>query len=229
MGWFDKSIWNGILLWMGKCLLCLISTQINFPFVWSSVQLSCSIVSSLVAQSCPSLCDPMDCSKPGLPENWMWEKNKKRTGRGTTDCFHIGKRVCQGLPGASTRDPTHEKVVRRRPDKQGRSGLQGFWKAAPALTLKMISVFLMLAILDYSLISVTWVEGLPRSLSKQNQLRTLINMSPGRWYPIRLCRMKGVFPFRPFCWHSSLLGKCVLMHMTAHNTLIINSIKNLIT
>ena len=47
--------------------------------------------------------------------------------------------------------------------------------------------------------------------------------------PIRLSRMKGVFQFRPLCWHSSLLGKCVLMHMTAHNTLIINSIKNLIS
>ena len=133
------------------------------------------------------------------------------------------------LPGASTRDPTHDKVVRRRPDKQGRSGLQGFQKAALAPILKMISVFLMLAILGYSLISVTRVEGLPRSLSKQNQLRTLINMSAGWCYPIRLSRMKGVFQFRPFCWHSSLLGKCVLMHMTAHNTLIINSIKNLIT
>ena len=132
------------------------------------------------------------------------------------------------LPGASTRDPTHDKVV-RRPDKQGRSGLQGFRKAAPALTLKMISVFLMLAMLDYSLISLTQLEGLPRSLSKQNQLRTLINRSPGRWYPIRLSRMKGVFQFRPLCWHSSLLGKCVLMHLTAHSTLIINSIKNLIT
>ena len=119
--------------------------------------------------------------------------------------------------------------MRRRPDKQGRSGLQGFRKASPVLTLRMISVFLMLAILDYSLISVTQLEGLPRSLSKQNQLRTLINMSAGRWYPIRLSRMKGVFQFRPLCWHSSLLGKCVLMHLTAHSTLIINSIKNLIT
>ena len=82
------------------------------------------------------------------------------------------------MPGASTRDPTHDKVVRRRPDKQGRSGLQGFRKAAPALTLKMIPVFLMLAVLDYSLISATWVEGLPRSLSKQNQLRTLIICLP---------------------------------------------------
>ena len=119
--------------------------------------------------------------------------------------------------------------MRRRPDKQGRSGLQEFRKAALALTLKMISVFLMLAVLDYTLISVTWVEGLPRSLSKQNQLRTLINTSAGWWYPIRLSRMKGVFQFRPLCWHYSLLGKCVLMHLTAHNTLIINSIKNLIT
>ena len=93
----------------------------------------------------------------------------------------------------------------------------------------MISVFLMLAILDYSLISVTQVEDLPQSLFKQNQLRTLINMSPRQWYHIKLSRMKGVFQFRPLCWHSSLLGKCVLMHMTAHSTLIMNSIKNLIT
>ena len=133
------------------------------------------------------------------------------------------------VPGVSTRDPTRDKVMRRRPDKQGRWGLQGFLKAAPALTLKMISVFLMLAVLDYSLISVTRGEGLPPSLSKQNQLRTLISMSPGWWYPISLPRMKGVFQFRPLCWHSSLVGKCILMHMTAHNTLIINSVKNLIT
>ena len=118
--------------------------------------------------------------------------------------------------------------MRRWPDKQGRSGLQGFRKAAPALALKMISVFLMLAIWYHSPISVTWVEDLPPSLSKENQLRTLISMSPGRWDPIRLSRMKGVFQFRPLCGHSSLLGKCVLVHITAHDTLIINSIKNLI-
>ena len=39
-------------------------------------------------------------------------------------------------------------------------------KLPPALTLKMTSVFLMLASIDYSLISVTQAEGLPRSLSK---------------------------------------------------------------
>ena len=41
-----------------------------------------------------------------------------------------------------------------------------FEKLPPALTLKMISVFLMLALIDYPLISVAQAEGLPRSLSK---------------------------------------------------------------
>ena len=69
----------------------------------------------------------------------------------------------------------------------------------------------------------------PSPISLQTESTwTLPNMSPGRWYSIRLSRMKGVFQFRPLCWHSSLLGKYTLMHMTAHNTLIINSIKNLI-
>ena len=48
----------------------------------------------------------------------------------------------------------------------GGSGFQGFWKAAPVLTFKMISVFLMPASIDYSLISMTQAEGLPRSLPK---------------------------------------------------------------
>ena len=39
-------------------------------------------------------------------------------------------------------------------------------KLPPVLTLKMISVFLMLASINYSLISVTQAEGLPGSLSK---------------------------------------------------------------
>ena len=129
-------------------------------------------------------------------------------------------------------EPAHEIPPMTRSwegDKQGRSGLQGFQKAVQALALKMISVFLRLAILDYSLISVTRVDGLSQTLSKQNQLRTLANMSTGWRDPIRLSRMKGVFQSRPHCWPSSLLGKCILVHITAHNTLIINSIKNLIT
>ena len=133
----------------------------------------------------------------------------------------------RGIPAGSRHTRPHPWRGReQKTGRQSRSGLQGFREA---LALKMISVFLMLAILDHCLISVTRAEGLPRSLSKQNQRRTLINVSPRWWDTIRLSRMKGVFQFRPLCWHSSLLGKCVLMHMTAHSTLIINSIKNLIT
>ena len=40
------------------------------------------------------------------------------------------------LPGAGTRDPTHDKVMRRKPDRQGGSGFQGFRKAAPRAHLK---------------------------------------------------------------------------------------------
>jgi len=36
--------------------------QINWPFFWIS-----SVQFSSVAQSCPTLCDPMNCSTPGLP------------------------------------------------------------------------------------------------------------------------------------------------------------------
>ena len=85
-----------------------------------------------------------------------------------------------------------------------------FKKAVPALTLKMISVFLMLAIPDCSLISVTQAEGLPRSLSKQIQLKTLINMSPGLWHPIRLSWMRRIFQTKPlllafeFAWQMCL-------------------------
>ena len=40
---------------------------ISSSFVWFGGHLSCSFQFSSVAQSCPTLCDPMDCSTPGLP------------------------------------------------------------------------------------------------------------------------------------------------------------------
>ena len=50
-------------------------------------------------------------------------------------CFQVLNRRMT-LPGASTRDPTHDKVMRRRPDGQGGSGFQGFRKVAPSAHLK---------------------------------------------------------------------------------------------
>ena len=68
--------------------------------------------------------------------------------------------------GASSQDPTHDKVMRRKPDKQGGSGFQGFRKAVPGAHLKDDICLSDACSIDYSLISVTQAEGLPRSLSK---------------------------------------------------------------
>ena len=67
--------------------------------------------------------------------------------------------VFKDFKKASSRYPTHDKVMGKKPDGQGGSGFQGFRKAVPklppVLTLKMVSVLLILALIDYSLISVT--------------------------------------------------------------------------
>ena len=68
---------------------------------WDSVQFSS------VAQSCPTLCDPMNRSTPGLPVHhqllicllrnlYAGQEATVRTGPGTTDWFQIGKGVRQG-------------------------------------------------------------------------------------------------------------------------------------
>ena len=87
----------------------------------------------------------------------------------------------------------------------------------------------MLAILDCSLVSVTQAEGLPQSLSEQNQLKTLINISSGWWHPITLSRKRRVFQPKPLfasilvCL-TNVFMPLILMHMTVHNTLIIKNL-----
>ena len=54
-------------------------------------------------------------------------------------------------------------------------------------------------------------ESSPAPLSlNENQLKTLINKSPGRWYPMKGPGVKEMLQFKPFSWHSSLFDKCVL-------------------
>ena len=47
------------------------STQLDYIFLWSIfynlILVTTSVQFSSVTQSCPTLCDPMDCSTPGLP------------------------------------------------------------------------------------------------------------------------------------------------------------------
>ena len=64
------------------------------------------------------------------------------------------------------REPAHEIPPMTRSRGEGLTGKAGqvfrdSEKLPPVLTLKLISVFLMLASIDYSLISVTQAEGLP--------------------------------------------------------------------
>ena len=84
------------------------------------------------------------------------------------------------LPGASTGDPTHDKVMQRRPDRQGGSGLEGLPGPAWASTLKPKSICLLFTILCFSPTLLTLTGGYPRPpSSEENQLRALVNRSPG--------------------------------------------------
>ena len=74
--------------------------------------------------------------------------------------------VFRGFEKVSSRDPTHDKVTGESLTGKVDQVFRDSEKLPLALTLKMISVFLMPASVDYSLISVTQAEGLPQSLSK---------------------------------------------------------------
>ena len=62
------------------------------------------------------------------PYPWQGREGENLTGK--------ADQVLRGFEKASSRDPTHDKVTRRKPDRQGRSGFQGFRKAAPGAHLK---------------------------------------------------------------------------------------------
>ena len=82
------------------------------------------------------------------------------------------------MPGASTGDHTHDKIMRKRPGEQGGSGLEGPTGPARASTSKPESVCLTISCLSPTLLTLT--EGYPRPpFSGKNQLRPLANKSPG--------------------------------------------------
>ena len=82
------------------------------------------------------------------------------------------------LPGASTGDSTHDKVMRKRPDRQGRSGLEGLPGPARASTPKPKSVCLLFTILCFSPTLLTLTGGYPQPpFSEEDQLRALVNKS----------------------------------------------------
>ena len=77
------------------------------------------------------------------------------------------------LPGASTGDPTHDKVMWKRPDEQGRSELKGPPGPAWASTPQTGSVCLTILCLSPTLLTLTGVYPRP-PFSGKNQLRALV-------------------------------------------------------
>ena len=81
------------------------------------------------------------------------------------------------MPGATTGDPTHEKVMWKSHDEQGGSWLERFPGSARASTPKPESVCLTILCLSPTLLTLT--GGYPRPpFSEKNQLRALVNKSP---------------------------------------------------
>ena len=99
--------------------------------------------------------------------------------------YHIGWLADTELLGANTGDPTHDKVMWKRPDGQGRSGLEGPPGPAQHLPPKPESVCL--TILCLSPTPLTLMGGYPRPpLSKGNQLRALVNKSSGHNWSVSI-------------------------------------------
>ena len=83
-----------------------------------------------------------------------------------------------GMPGGSRGDPTHDKVMWKRPDEQGGSGLEGPPGPARESTPKPESVCLTILCLSPTLL--TWTGGYPQPpFSGKSQLTALINKSAG--------------------------------------------------
>ena len=66
------------------------------------------------------------------------------------------------MPGASTGDPIHDKVMRKRPDRQGGSGLKGLPGPARASTPEPTSVCLLFTILCLLPTLLTLTGAYPR-------------------------------------------------------------------
>ena len=114
--------------------------------------------------------------------------------------------------GKAVRDPIHDEVMRKKPDRQGHPGYKGPSRLAsasyPTLYPPQLSAVVLFALLRI-LVLPAGSSPAPVSLNK-DQLKTLINKSPGRWYPMKGPGMKETLQFKPFCWHSGLFDKCVL-------------------
>ena len=122
--------------------------------------------------------EALERSLAGLPCE-AYNKSMIQKRALTWSCWSLTSDFHSPLLGTSTGDPTHDKVMWKRPDRQGGSGLKGLPGPAWTSTLKPKSVCLLFTILCLSPTLLTLTGGYPRPpFSEENQLRALVNKSP---------------------------------------------------
>ena len=122
-------------------------------------------------------------------------------------CYHKNDGQSH-IPGAIMGDPTHDKVMRRRPKTYGCSGYKGSSRLTLASTQPCILPFSMLSLLVLLRIFALPAESSPAPLSlNKDQHRTLINKF-GRWFPMKGPGIKEMFQVKPL-----LLALWLVWHM----------------
>ena len=119
------------------------------------------------------------------------------------------------VPGAILGDPTHDNVMRRRPEMQGCSGYKGPSRLTPASTQPCILPLLLLSLFVLLQIFALPAKSSPAPLSlNKDKHRTLINKSPGRWFPIKGPGMKEMFQVKTLLLALWLVWQ---IHINAHD------------
>ena len=140
-------------------------------------------------------------------------------------------RICNGwVPGAIMGGPARDEFMKKIPGRQGHPGPHPWrgheeetWQARPSRIRDppgwprplphphILPPFLLLFLFTLLQILVLPAESSPAPLPlNKDQLKTLTNKSPGRWYPMKGPGMKEMLQCKPFCWHSGLFDKYVL-------------------
>ena len=81
------------------------STQLDYIFLWSIfynlILVTTSVQFSSVTQSCPTLCDPMDCSTPGLPVHHQFPEFTQTHAHWVDDAIQPSHPVASPSPAFS--------------------------------------------------------------------------------------------------------------------------------
>ena len=131
--------------------------------------------------------------------------------------------------GAVMGGPARDEVMKKIPGRKGRPGPHPWpghkektWQARPSrirdppgwprlLPHPVSSPLFCCSCLPCCGFLCCLLRAFPAPLSlNKDQLKTLINKSPGYWYPMKGPGMKEMLQFKPFCWHSGLCDKYVL-------------------